>query len=181
MSTHQHPLETIARDLLRAEGFLVEQVALEEPSRIVTAAEDPLSVIGLLAADSWSEVGSVFDDLAVGFANWVSARSPGPKRWDIYFVALIQQPLASDKELNSAEDSTYNMNAVRRLVRAGVLPEEEAVRGALAPFLPLAIVPSRPLGDPLDDLIASLRLNGVTAAVAEGAVTAFRTQGEVQL
>jgi hypothetical protein len=179
IASPQHPLELLAADVFRNVGFRVEYVALEEPSRIITAAEDPFSVAGVIGADNWADIRASFDDLAIGFANWVNAREPGLKQWDVYFVALIQQPLIGDEELTSAEGATRNLQAVRRIIRTGVAPSADEVRKGLAPLLPLEVAAAMgSMDDPLKDLVGALRLQGVPPDVAAMAVANFRAEKE---
>lgn len=176
----EHPLVELAGDVLAREDFYVRRLRLPEAHESVVAAEDEYSLAAIVAANDWDEVRRRVFPVDVALANWVAEHGEPAKRWDVYLVCLVQRSLADPAEFAEAEQLEADTRRVRKYVRDGVLPEEEEVRKALAPFLRLDFTAGVSGADPLSQLERKLRGRGISDAVAKSAIGSFLATGAVK-
>jgi hypothetical protein len=177
----EHPLLEIAQAVLVDDGFEVRTVVLADARESVVVAENEYSFVGLVAADRWRDLSGRLAAIDIGLANWVSARGAASKRWDVYLACFVQDHFANAEEFAQAERFEADTTRVRKYVRAGVLPEPDTLRKALAPFLPLRPPTAQATVDPLLALEEKLRGRGIDFDTARLAVESFIKTGNVRL
>jgi hypothetical protein len=165
--------------LLRSAGFQVVAAELPELGPIAIA-EDRYSIVGLLAAADWGEVRSRALELPIGLSNWAIEHGAGDRQWDVYLVVLLSERI-DEGDLADVERFVSDTRFVRRIVRGSLAHGVDAIRAALAPFLPVDIRVDTEEGAPLEELEAKLRRTGLDEAVVAGAFDSFRATGEVEI
>lgn len=165
------PLAEKAQDLLTQAGFDTRTQVLANQADVLLAEND-YAVAAVLSAKSWKDVSGRLPDLQVAVANWAADRDAGAKQWDLYLILLLSDVL-DDSELSSATDLTSDLRFVRKIVRAGVKPENAEIRKALAPLLPLEPPTRGELLSPMEELERRLPAHGLTPAMVESALAEF--------
>ncbi len=177
----EHPLLELAQGILADEGFEIRTVVLSEAKESVVVAEDEYSLVALLATDRWDELSSRLFAIDIGLANWVAARDAVWKRWDVYLACLVQEHFTDADQFAEAERVEADTARVRKYIRAGVLPEADVLRKALAPFLPLTLSNQPATVDPLHALEDKLRGRGIEAETAHLAIESFIKNKKITL
>lgn len=168
------PLLNEARRLLERFGFTVVEAHLS-PARLPwLLAENGLFALGVLAART-------LDDLIVleAYATPLlaeSIRGAGPKRWDCYLVLLAREDRDA-RGTRAVRDLQYDTSLLRRVVNLGVYADEESVRRALRPFLPLPSPHGQFLGSAVGDLVDEMVLQGIERNRAREAVQLYQELG----
>ena len=177
------PFEEVVSDaaleVLRSGGFRIGLAELPDlkPLRV---AEDRYSILGLVGADTWNNVASELGQLPVSFSNWAAERGAGDRQWDLYLVVFLTDPI-TDEVLPTVEKFVIDTRFVRRVVRASMSHNREAVTDALAPFLPVDFGTELARAAPLEELTSRLIHSGMDEALVTGAIESYRSTGEVEI
>ena len=147
-----------ARQLLERVGFTVNKAELS-PARLPwLLAENDLFAVGIAAARTLEDLLKL--EAYATFALSDRIKEAGAKRWDAYLVLLASE----DREARGRREVRnlqYDTHMFRRVVNLGVSADEESVRRALRPFLPLPSPSEQMLPPALSDLVDELVLQGI--------------------
>jgi hypothetical protein len=147
-----------ARRLLEKYGFTVAEAELTSVRLPWLLAENGLFALGVVAARTLRELITLETYATPVLAQLI--RGAGPKRWDTYLVMLAR----GDREARGTQEVRnlqYDTNQLRRVVNLGVQADEESVRRAFRPFLPLPSPLGNFSGSAVDDLLDELVLQGI--------------------
>jgi hypothetical protein len=172
-------LLAVARRVLAQHAFRVEESPLDGVSGVTwLLAESDYFLLGVACGQSFSDLVVLEGFLAAALGTLVQGPALGPKRWDCYAVLLS----SSSTDQRGAPDVVrlqYNTRSLRRLVSLGTAPREDAVREALATFLPLPDPPPGGLPSAFEELASQLVINGIPQEQAGSVVASYRSFGSI--
>lgn len=175
---HQAARINVDLALLGAAGRLLEQshftVASDylSPARLPwLLAENGLFALGVVAAHTLDDLVALESFATSAIADRI--REAGPKRWDAYLVLLAREGREA-RGTRAVRDLQDNTRLLRRVVQLGVHADEESVRSALRPFLPLPPPIQHWPSSPIQDLEDELVLQGIEPDRAREAVLGFQ-------
>jgi hypothetical protein len=169
-------LEPFAR-VLREGGFTVDGLKAERlgPSLL---AETPHALV-LCTRCTWETLHDTVEEGQAQLTH-LSARHPSARTWDLYLVVVIAQ-VADEAHEIQRERVEHDTRYARKFVVAGPTTDDEALRRALRPLLPLRPTESVHLDDPLAAMRHQLLAGGQDAALVDKAVAFFRSNGEIKV
>jgi len=172
ISSSDADLLLLARDVLRAAGFAVEEVP-GEPSLIF--AENRYFVVAVAATPTIAQLLVAEGSAEAALAERLSRSDAGPKVWDSYVVLLTQErSVESDAASRALYDINYDTARMRRIAHIGVDATALGMREVLAPFVaPRAIVDTSVSERPLGLMLQALLSRGVDQEMATRAIAAF--------
>lgn len=175
-----HPTMEAAADLLRDGGYLVAARQLEGTDEPLLVAESPYVLAVLIAGDRWADVQDTVDAAQVALANWSSRDDASSRRWDLYVVVLLRHWPETPQEGAAIERAEANTELARKIVRSHVADNDD-LRRALRPLLPLTPVGHIAMPDVSAALEKRLRVHGIEPDLAATAVASFLQSGVVRL
>jgi hypothetical protein len=165
------PLLGEARRLLEDFGFTVVTADLS-PARLPwLLAENDLFALGVVATRTLDDLIALEAHATPVLAERI--RGAGPKRWDAYLVLLAREGREA-RGTRAVRNLQYDTSLLRRVVNLGVSADEESIRRALGPFLPLPIPLGQLLGSGVGDLVDELVLQGIDRDRALEAVRGYQ-------
>lgn len=174
-----HPTMQAAADLLRDAGYLASPRQLEGTDLPLLVAESPYALGVLVAGDRWTEVEETVDAAQIALANWSSRDDTSSRRWDLYVIVLLRYRPETPDEGAAIEQAEANTELARKIVRSHVVDDED-LRRALRPLLPLLPVGRVAMPDVPAALEERLRVHGIEPDLAASAVAAFLQSGAVR-
>jgi hypothetical protein len=172
-------LLAVARRVLAQHAFRIEESSLEGTGDVTwLLAESDYFLLGVTCGQSLADLLVLEGFLAAALSTLVQGPKLGSKRWDCYAVLLS----SSSTDQRGAPDVVrlqYNTRSLRRLVSLGTAPHEDAVREALATFLPLPDPPPGGLPSAFDELVSQLVINGIPSEQASSVVASYREFGSI--
>jgi hypothetical protein len=175
-----HPTVQAAAELLRDAGYLVSPRPLDGVDTPLLVVESPYALGVLVAGDRWTDVEDTVDAAQVALANWSSRDDTSSRRWDLYVVVLLRYWPETPQEGSAIERAEANTEIARKIVRSHVVDNDD-LRRALRPFLPLMPVGRVAMPDVPTALEERLRVHGIEPDLAASAVAGFLQTGAVRL
>ena len=162
------------RQLLERVGFTVNSAELSAAHLPWLLAENDLFAVGIAAARTLEDLLKLEAYATPVLTDRI--KEAGAKRWDAYLVLLARE----DREARGTREVRnlqYDTHLFRRVVNLGVHADEESVRRALRPFLPLPSPSEQMLAPALNDLVDELVLQGIDRNQALEAVHDYHERG----
>lgn len=175
-----HPTLQAAADLLREAGYVAAPRPLEGVEIPLVVAESPYALGVLVAGERWTDVEETVDAAQVALANWSSRDDASSRRWDLYVVILLRHWPETPQEGAAIEQAEANTELARKIVRSHVVDDDD-LRRALRPLLPLVPVGRVAMPDVSVALEERLRVHGIEPQLAASVVAGFLQSGAVRL
>lgn len=175
-----HPTLQAATDLLREAGYVTSPRLLDGVEVPLVVAESPYALGVLIAGERWADVHENVDAAEVALANWSSRDDASSRRWDVYVVIILRRWPETAEEGAAIEQAEANTELARKIVRSHVVDDDD-LRRALRPLLPLVPVGRAAMPDVSVALEERLRVHGIEPQLAASAVAGFLQSGGVRL
>jgi hypothetical protein len=144
----------------------------------VVLGEQPFLVVAIIAAERWSEVHEINEELVIEIANLVADRDPGARQLDLTIFLLLSEELPNE-DLPAAAAWSSNTSYARRVVADGLA--KQSLEVALLPVLPIRLKRPEQLERRLLDQLRTRLAADLGDEAANLAIASFERSGEVQI
>lgn len=169
-----------AQRVFAASGYVIKREGLDGlglPAELCLLAEDPYSIVLVVAYAVWSDAVANWRSLQDAFVDAVSTRMTrnDPKAWDTYLVLLVPGELDPSQQ-SEAGTIRQDTSRARKLIAAGDdLNTLADVERAISSLLPLSSEAQlRDVTDPLTSLARQLQRRGIDQSAVSAVIEAFR-------
>lgn len=163
-----------ASRILEASGFTVRFSNLTDARLPWLLAENDLFAVAIVATRVLDDLVKLEPHAVHVLANRI--RHGGPKRWDAYLLLMARHDKES-RGTSVVREMQYDTSSLRRMVSLGVEGDEDSIRRALRPFLPLPRPADAVFRSSVDSLLDELVLQGIDRNHALQAMQAFEASG----
>ncbi|MGH2941271.1 MAG: hypothetical protein ACRDLN_00635 [Solirubrobacteraceae bacterium] len=169
-------LELFVR-VLQEGHYNVDLIEFDDLGSCVLA--ETTQALVLCVVGKWETLERTVSDAQAQLTH-VAARAPSPRNWDLYVVVGIPQ-VADESHEVGLERIEHDTRYARKFVVAGPWGDDDALRRALRPLLPLRSTARVHLDDPLSTMQAALLARDQDQAVVDRALSSYRASDEVEI